>query len=29
VVIVFVLFMIALLAVLDYAFGRLMFWVFG
>jgi preprotein translocase subunit SecE len=29
VVIVFVLVMIALLALLDYAFGRLMFWMFG
>ena len=29
VVLVFVLAMIALLSVLDYAFGRLMFWVFG
>ena len=29
VVVVFVLVMIAMLAVLDYAFGRLMFWAFG
>jgi preprotein translocase subunit SecE len=29
VVIAFVLVMIALLSVLDYAFGRLMFWVFS
>jgi len=29
VVVVFVLVMIALLAFLDYVFGRLMFWVFG
>ncbi|WP_165400399.1 preprotein translocase subunit SecE [Motilibacter rhizosphaerae] len=29
VVIVFVIAMIALLSVLDYGFGRLMFWVFG
>jgi len=29
VVIVFVLVMIAIISVLDYGFGRLMFWVFG
>jgi preprotein translocase subunit SecE len=29
VVIVFVLVMIALISILDYGFGRLMFWVFG
>ncbi|WP_331271898.1 preprotein translocase subunit SecE [Motilibacter aurantiacus] len=29
VVLVFVLVMIALISVLDYGFGRLMFWVFG
>nr|WP_196792152.1 preprotein translocase subunit SecE [Motilibacter deserti] len=29
VVLVFVLVMIAIISVLDYGFGRLMFWVFG